>query len=75
MHEKTMRRGSAFSELTFCSYGYFAKEVFINLLIHAGMLRRFMKIALALNSYILNHESYNYKLTALMDCSIFNIIC
>jgi len=33
MHEKTMRRGSAFSELTFCSCGYFAKEVFINLLI------------------------------------------
>lgn len=68
-------RKTVLSELTFCPCGYFAKEIFINLLIHAGMLRRFMKIALALNSYILNHESYNYKLTALMYCSIFNIIC
>ncbi len=44
-------RKTALSELTFCSCGYFAKEIFINLLIHASMLRRFMKIALALNSY------------------------
>ena len=44
-------RKTALSELTFCSCGYFAKEIFINLLIHASMLHRFMKIALALNSY------------------------
>ena len=37
--------------LSFCSYGYFAKEIFKNLLIHASMIRKFMKIALALNSY------------------------
>ena len=44
-------RKTVLSELTFCPCGYFTKEIFINLLIHAGMLRRFMKIALALNSY------------------------
>ena len=44
-------RKTVLSELTFCPCGYFDKEIFINLLIHAGMLRRFMKIALALNSY------------------------
>ena len=44
-------RKTASSMLSFCSYGYFAKEIFKNLLIHASMSRKFMKIALALNSY------------------------
>ena len=44
-------RKTALSELSFCSCGYFAKEIFKNLLIHASMSRKFMKIALALNSY------------------------
>ena len=45
-------RKTALSELSFCSCGYFAKEIFKIMLIHASMIRKFMKIALALNSYI-----------------------
>ena len=44
-------RKTALSELSFCSCGYFAKEIFKIMLIHASMIRKFMKIALALNSY------------------------
>ena len=44
-------RKSALSELNFCSCGYFAKEIFKNMLVHASMTRYFMKISLALNSY------------------------
>ena len=44
-------RKTALSELSFCSCGYFAKEIFKIMLIHASMIRKFMKIALALNRY------------------------
>ena len=44
-------RKTALSELSFCSCGYFAKEIFKIMLIHASMIRKFLKIALALNSY------------------------
>ena len=37
--------------LVICSCGYFAKEIFKIMLIHASMIRKFMKIALALNRY------------------------
>ena len=43
-------RKTALSELSFCSCGYFAKEIFKIMLIHASMIRKFLKIALALNS-------------------------
>ena len=44
-------RKTALSELSFCSCGCFAKEIFKIMLIHASMIRKFVKIALALNSY------------------------
>ena len=44
-------RKIASSKLSFCSCGYFAKEIFKIMLIHASMIRKFMKIALALNRY------------------------
>ena len=46
-------RKTTLSWLAFCSCGYFANEIFINLLIHESMLRRFMKIALALNRLLI----------------------
>ncbi len=43
------------------SCGYFAKEIFKIMLIHASMIRKFMKIVLALNSY----HIYQIKVDAL----------
>lgn len=43
--------------LLFCECGYFAKEIFINLFIHASMIRQFVKITLALNSYKFSKNS------------------
>ena len=37
--------------MLFAHGGYFAKEIFKIMLIHASMIRKFLKIALALNSY------------------------
>ena len=54
-------RKIALSELYFCSCGYFAKENFKIMLIHASMIRKFMKIVLALNSYYI----YQIKVDAL----------
>ena len=54
-------RKTALSELSFCSCGYFAKEIFKIMLIHASMIRKFMKIVLALNSY----HIYQIKVDAL----------
>ena len=54
-------RKIALSELYFCSCGYFAKEIFKIMLIHASMIRKFMKIVLALNSYYI----YQIKVDAL----------
>ena len=45
-------RKIALSELSFCSCGYLTKEIFKIMLIHASMIRKFMKIALALNNYL-----------------------
>ena len=45
--------------LSFCSCGYFAKEIFKIMLIHASMIRKFMQISSALNSYKKN-RAYNF---------------
>ncbi len=40
-------RKIALSELSFCSCGYLTKEIIKIMLIHARMIRKFMKIAVA----------------------------
>ena len=40
-------RKIALSELSFCSCGYLTNEIIKIMLIHASMIRKFMKIALA----------------------------
>ena len=40
-------RKIALSELSFCSCGYLTKEIIKIMLIHASMIRKFMKIAVA----------------------------
>ena len=47
--------------MLFAHGGYFAKEIFKIMLIHASMLRKFAKITLALNSYIFSVTFLSYQ--------------